>query len=711
MERIEEGIEDTREIIKGKLRQYFDGKIVRKDLTKKIKEGANVPVYVLEFLLGQYCSSDDEEVIEKGVKNVKKILADNFVRPDEAQKILSTLRAKGNYTIIDKVTVSLNIRKDQHEAEFSNLGLSGIPIEDSYPEKYDRLLCGGIWCIIQLEYVSESKLEEDMLSGIVDIDGNPVQSRKKKSKEAVSPIRIVKLTPIQMPHVDIEELKNARRQFSKDEWMDIMLRSIGMEPDTLTCREKWLLLIRMIPLVENNFNLCELGPRSTGKSHLFKEISPNSILVSGGQTTVANLFYNMGRKTVGLVGLWDCVAFDEVAGIHFKDKDGIQIMKDYMASGSFARGKEEKAASASMVFVGNINQSVDVLLKTSSLFDPFPPEMGTDTAFLDRMHCYVPGWEIPKFRPEHFTDEYGFITDYLAEFIRELRKEQYGDALDQYFRLGKNLNQRDTIAVRKMVGGLVKLIYPDGAYTKQELEEILQLALEMRRRVKEQLKKLGGMEFYDVNFSYIDLEDLSEHYVSVPEQGGGNLIPEGLCNPGQVYTVSRGKSGMIGVFRLESQMLPGSGKFERTGLGSDRDAKEASNTAFSYLKANGNRISGSISTTAKDYVINYQDLQGIGMTGKLALPTLIALCSIALNKPVLSSTAIMGEISISGTMIKVDELANALQVCLDSGVKKVLIPSTSFADFATVPADLMSAFQLIPYASAEDAVFKALGVE
>lgn len=711
MERIEEGIEDTREIIKGKLRQYFDGKIVRKDLTKKIKEGANVPVYVLEFLLGQYCSSDDEEVIEKGVKNVKKILADNFVRPDEAQKILSTLRAKGNYTIIDKVTVSLNIRKDQHEAEFSNLGLSGIPIEDSYPEKYDRLLCGGIWCSIQLEYVSESKLEDDMLSGIVDIDGNPVQSRKKKSKEAVSPIRIIKLTPIQMPHVDIEELKSARKQFSKDEWMDIMLRSIGMEPDTLTCREKWLLLTRMIPLVENNFNLCELGPRSTGKSHLFKEISPNSTLVSGGQTTVANLFYNMGRKTVGLVGLWDCVAFDEVAGIHFKDKDGIQIMKDYMASGSFARGKEEKAASASMVFVGNINQSVDVLLKTSSLFDPFPPEMGTDTAFLDRMHCYVPGWEIPKFRPEHFTDEYGFITDYLAEFIRELRKEQYGDALDQYFRLGKNLNQRDTIAVRKMVGGLVKLIYPDGTYTKQELEEILQFALEMRRRVKEQLKKLGGMEFYDVNFSYIDLADMSEHYVSVPEQGGGNLIPEGLCNPGQVYTVSRGKTGMIGVFRLESQMLPGSGKFERTGLGSDRDAKEASNTAFSYLKANGNRISGSISTTAKDYVINYQDLQGIGMTGKLALPTLIALCSIALNKPVLSSTAIMGEISISGTMIKVDELANALQVCLDSGAKKVLIPSTSFADFATVPADLMSAFQLIPYASAEDAVFKALGVE
>ena len=678
----------SREIIKGKLRECFDGKIVRKDLTKKIKEGANVPVYVLEFLLGQYCSSDDEEVIEKGVENVKRILADNFVRPDEAQKILSVLRSRGSYTVIDKITVNLNIQRNIYMAEFSNLGLKNIPIADEYPEKYDRLLCGGIWCILQLDY---EYIEEDKKNG------NPIQIRK--------------LTPIQMPHVDINELKQGRKAFTKEEWMDVMLRSIGMEPDMLNDREKWLLLARMIPLVENNFNLCELGPRSTGKSHLYKEISPNSILVSGGQTTVANLFYNMARKTVGLVGLWDCVAFDEVAGINFKDKDGIQIMKDYMASGSFARGKEEKAASASMVFVGNINQSVDVLLKTSSLFDPFPPEMGTDTAFLDRMHCYIPGWEIPKFRPEHFTDDYGFITDYLAEFIRELRKEQYGDALDHYFRLGKNLNQRDTIAVRKMVGGFIKLLYPDGEYTKEQLEEILQLSLEMRRRVKEQLKKLGGMEFYDVNFSYIDNENFEEHYVSVPEQGGGKLIPEGMCNPGQVYTVSQGKSGMIGVFRLESQMLPGNGKFERTGIGSDRDAKESSNTAFSFLKANGNRISGSISTTTKDYIINYQDLQGIGMTGKLALPTLIALCSISLGKPVLSSLAVLGEISISGTLIKVDELANSLQVCLDSGAKKVLIPATSMVDFATVPPDLMSAFQLIPYQSAEDAVFKALGVE
>ena len=525
------------------------------------------------------------------------------------------------------------------------------------------------------------------------------------------PIRVLKLTPIQMPHVDIDALKQGRKAFTKEEWMDVLLRSIGMEPDKLDIREKWLLIARMLPLVENNFNLCELGPRSTGKSHLYKEISPNSILVSGGQTTVANLFYNMSRRTVGLVGLWDCVAFDEVAGINFKDKDGIQIMKDYMASGSFARGKEEKAASASMVFVGNINQSVDVLLKTSSLFDPFPSEMGTDTAFLDRMHCYIPGWEIPKFRPDHFTDDYGFITDYLAEFIRELRKEQHGDALDKYFHLGKNLNQRDTIAVRKMVGGFIKLMYPDGEFTKEQVEEILQLSLEMRRRVKEQLKKLGGMEFYDVNFSYIDNETFEEQYVSVPEQGGGKLIPDGMCNPGQVYTVSQGKTGMLGVFRLESQMLPGNGKFERTGIGTDRDSREASNTAFNYLKANGSRVSNSISTTTKDYIINYQDLQGIGMTNKLALPTLIALCSIALGKSTISTLAVLGEISISGIMMKVEELANALQVCLDSGAKKVLLPISSAADLGTVPAELIGCFNLIFYQSAEDAVFKALGVE
>lgn len=675
------------ETLNQRLRKLFDGRIVRKDLTKAIKEGANVPVYVLEFLLGQYCSSDNPDIIEEGVNSVKRILADNYVRPDEAQKTLSVLRERGVYTVIDRITAHLNIREDRYEAEFSNLGVKNIPLHPDYVQKYDRLLCGGIWCILQLEY---EYIEED---------------------KSISPIHIQNLTPIQMPHIDMDEIKEGRKAFTKEEWVTILLRSTGMEADKFTERQKWLLLARMIPLVENNFNLCELGPRSTGKSHLYKEISPNSILVSGGQTTVANLFYNMSTRQVGLVGLWDCVAFDEVAGINFKDRDGVQIMKDYMASGSFSRGKEEKAASASMVFVGNINQSVDVLMKTSHLFEPFPPVMGYDTAFLDRMHCYVPGWEIPKYRPDFFTDDYGFITDYLSEFLREMRKVTYSDACDKFFRFGSNLNQRDMIAVRKMVSGFTKLLYPDGVYGKEEIEEIIVMSLELRRRVKEQLKKIGGMEFYDVNFSYIDNETFEERYVSVPEQGSGKLIPEGVNNPGQIYTISRAKSGFVGVYRLETQILSGNGKFTATGIGSDREVKEAVQTAFNYLKANGRAISGQISTTTKDYIVNYTDLNGIGQTKFMALPTLIAICSAALNKPTLTSLAILGEITISGTILKAEELANVLQVCLDSGAKKVLLPITSAVDIGTVPSDLVGAFSLIFYSTPQEAVFKALGVD
>lgn len=680
-------LEENKPELIEKLRTYFSGKIVRKDLTKKIKEGANVPVYVLEYLLGMYCSSMDEEEIEAGVLNVKQILSENYVRPDEAQKIISKLRERGSYTVIDKVSVKLNYKNDIYESEFSNLGIKGVPIVEKYVSDFERLLCGGIWCIVQMEYFYD------------EADKNRC------------PFIIRKLTPIQMPGLDINEVKDARANFSEDEWIDLVLRSTGMEPSQLDKRVKWLHLARLIPLIENNYNLCELGPRGTGKSHIYKEISPNSILVSGGQTTVANLFYNMGNKTVGLVGLWDCVAFDEVAGIKFKDHDGVQIMKDYMASGSFARGKEEKNAYASMVFVGNINQSVDVILKTSHLFEPFPDAMANDTAFLDRMHCYIPGWEIPKYRPEYFTNDYGFITDYFSEIMRELRKISYADAYDHYFKLGNNLNQRDVIAVKKTLSGLVKLIYPDGNFTKENVEEILRFALELRRRVKEQLKKIGGMEFYDVNFSYIDNETFNEEYVSVPEQGGGKLIPEGMGKPGHIYSVSHGKSGMIGVYKLEIQMTTGNGKFEKTGLGADREAKEAVDTAYRYLKANGKSISGLISTTTKDYLMHVQDLNGIGMTKRLTLPAVVAICSVALNKPALSSTIVLGDLSIGGTIIKVEELANTLQVCLDSGAKKVLLPITSAVDLGTVPSELIGCFNIIFYQSAEDAVFKALGVE
>ena len=670
-----------------KLNKYFAGKVVRKDLTKKIKEGANVPVYVLEYLLGMYCATNDEQAINDGVSTVKRILADNFVRPDEAEKIKSKIKEQGIYTIIDKVTVRLNERQDIYQAEFSNLGIKDAYISEDIVKKYEKLLVGGIWCIVKVSYTFD------------DVEKHKI------------PFTASSLDPIQLPNMDLTGLFEGRKHFTKEEWMDVLIRSMGIEPSQLTDIQKWHFIERAVPLVENNYNLCELGPRGTGKSHIYKEISPNSILVSGGQTTVANLFYNMSQKKIGLVGMWDCVAFDEVAGITFKDKDGIQIMKDYMASGSFARGKEEKNANASMVFVGNVNQSVEVLLKTSHLFEPFPKEMANDSAFFDRMHFYLPGWEIPKMRPELITDEYGFITDYLSEYFREMRKRTFSDSLDKYFKLGNNLNQRDVIAVRKTVSGLVKLLYPNGEYSKEELEEILAYALVGRRRVKEQLKKIGGMEFYDVHFSYIDLETMDEKFISVPESGGGKLIPEGMLKAGHTYFIGRGNSGMIGVYKIEVESPNGHGKFQVSGIGTDRETKEALNTAFNYFKANRKNISASIQVDDVDYLLHIEDLQGVGASKDVSLASFVAMCSSSLKKPMQGSLVILGSMSIGGTIGKVEELANTLQVCFDAGAKKILLPMSSASDISSVPSDLFSKFNISFYNDPEDAVFKALGIE
>lgn len=672
-----------------KLNKYFAGKVVRKDLTKKIKEGANVPVYVLEYLLGMYCATNDDNAIADGVEQVKRILAENFVRPDEAEKIKSKIKEKGIYTVIDKITVKLNEKQDIYQAEFSNLGIIDALIYDGLVNKYEKLLVGGIWCIIKVSY------------------NQPEDSETKRR----IPFFIFSLDPIQLPNMDLTGLFEGRKHFTKGEWIDILIRSMGIEATRLTEIQKWHYLERAVPLVENNYNLCELGPRGTGKSHIYKEISPNSILVSGGQTTVANLFYNMSQKKIGLVGMWDCVAFDEVAGINFKDKDGIQIMKDYMASGSFARGKEEKNANASMVFVGNINQSVEVLLKTSHLFEPFPPEMANDSAFFDRMHYYLPGWEIPKMRPELITDEYGFITDYLSEFFREMRKRTYSDALDKYFRLGNNLNQRDVIAVRKTVSGLVKLIYPNGEYSKEDLKEILEYALVGRRRVKEQLKKIGGVEFYDVHFSYLDNDTFEENFISVPESGGGKLIPEGMLKAGHTYYIGRGSSGMIGTYKIEVESPSGYGKFNISGVGSDRESKEALNTAYNYFKGNKKSISASIDTESYDYLLHIEDLQGVGASKDISLAAFVALCSSSLKKPLQESMVILGSMTIGGTISKVEELANTLQVCFDSGAKKILLPMSSAVDISSVPSDLFAKFNISFYNSPEDAVYKALGIE
>lgn len=667
------------------LNTHFAGRVVRKDLTKLIKEGANVPVYVLEYLLGSYCASDDEAVIKQGLENVKQILAENYVRPDEAEKIKSLIRERGSYKVIDKITVKLNEKCDCYEAMFSSLGIKDATIEDSFVKENEKLLVGGIWCIATLHYYYEEGRRE-------------------------SPYSIAALKPIQMPNMDMNEVFEGRKNFSKEEWMDVLIRSIGMEPANLEYRVKMHILARLIPFVENNYNVCELGPRGTGKSHVYKECSPNSILVSGGQTTVANLFYNMSARKIGLVGLWDIVAFDEVAGISFKDKDGVQIMKDYMASGSFARGRDQMEGSASMVFVGNINQSIDTLVKTSHLLTPFPEAM-IDTAFFDRFHAYIPGWEIPKMRPEFFTNRYGLITDYISEFFREMRKRGFADAIDKYYKLGNNLNQRDTIAVRRTVSGLVKLLYPNGEYDKSAIKECLEYALETRRRVKEQLKKIGGMEFYDVHFSYIDNEDLEEYFVSVPEQGGGSLIPEGPGKPGFVFAVCKGSDGLLGVYRIETQVTAGSGKLNLSGFGSSSSAKEPVRVAFEYMKANVGRISGGTKISEHDFHVHVVQLQSTGVSEELGIPSLIGLASALLKKPVQSQMVILGGMSLGGSITAVTDLAEVLQASFDAGAKRVAIPMSSVGDISTVPGELFAKFQTSFYADPVDAIYKVLSIE
>lgn len=681
-------ISENQEIASGDLdallNAHFAGKIVRKDLTKLVKEGANVPVFVLEYLLGNYCSSQDDAVVAEGLQTVKRILTENFVRPDEAEKIKSLIREKGTYKVIDKVNVELNEKRDVYEAHLFSLGIKGVVVPTEIVKKYEKLLVGGIWALVTLEYFFE--------------DG-----------QRDSPFSVRQLKPIQMPNMDMQELWQGRAQFTADQWHDVLLRSSGMEPTTLDTRVRWHLLARMIPFVENNYNVCELGPRGTGKSHIYKETSPNSILISGGQTTVANLFYNLARRQVGLVGVWDVVAFDEVAGIHFKDHDGVQIMKDYMASGSFVRGRGSVNASASMVFVGNID-NVTTLLKTSHLLSPFPEAM-IDSAFFDRFHAYIPGWEIPKMRPEFFTNQYGFIVDYLAEFFREMRKRNFGDAISKYFRLGRDLNQRDTIAVKRTTSGLLKLLYPHEAYDKEAVRECLEYALEARRRIKEQLKRIGGMEFFDVHLSYIDLETNEERIIRVKEQGGDSLIPDEPLNPGALYTVGRGSGGHLGLYRLETQVTGGNGQLKLSGLGSNAIAKESVKVGFDYFRANAVQIQASLKVGDHNFHLHVIEAHNTGPCATLTLSAFVALCSAMVGKALESQLVVLGTMSLGGNIVPVENLAESLQVAADAGAKRLLLPMASVGDIPTIPGELFTKFQTSFYSDPINAVFKALGVQ
>lgn len=679
-----------------KINEVFPGKVVRKDLTALLRRGANVPTFVLEYLLGMYCATDDETAIAEGVEKIRKILAENYVRPEESEKVKSLIRERGEYTVIDKVSAVLDEYKDIYVARFSNLEIEPFVLQSDYAVKYTKILMGGIWCIARIGYTYQQDSMEDE------------KKRRKKRGPEDSPFRILGLKPIQLPNLDAAEMIDKRKEFTTEEWIAMLLRSEGMEPDALSEKEKLHFIERMVPLAEHNYNLCELGPRGTGKSHLYKEISPYSILMSGGQTTTANLFYSMAAHRVGLVGHWDCVAFDEVAGMRFRDLDAIQIMKDYMASGSFARGRDMINADASMVFVGNINDSVQNLLKVAHLFEPFPPEFNNDSAFFDRIHYYLPGWEIPKMRSELLTEKYGLITDCLAELTRELRKKDCTHLLDAYFRLNNKFNKRDEIAVRKTVSGLIKLIFPDENVTEDEMRRLLEYAIEGRRRVKEQLKLMAGVEFADVALGYVD-EYGSETVVSVPEQASNTLIPAEKLPAGHVFALGANQiDGEVAVYRLENKVIRGNGKMETQGIGGNRAVNECVDAAWYYFMDKARSILPGTTLSDHDYLLYYADPQSKGLSTEVSVAELVGLCSAVANRPVMEATAVIGEIKLSGTMGEIKNLENIVRVAKNAGAKQLLLPIQSMQDLMHVPGELLTAVQPIFYSDPIEAVKKAI---
>lgn len=679
-----------------KINEVFPGKVVRKDLTALLRRGANVPTFVLEYLLGMYCATDDETAIAEGVEKIRKILAENYVRPEESEKVKSLIRERGEYTVIDKVSAVLDEYKDIYVARFSNLEIEPFVLQSDYAVKYTKILMGGIWCIARIGYTYQQDSMEDE------------KKRRKKRGPEDSPFRILGLKPIQLPNLDAAEMIDKRKEFTTEEWIAMLLRSEGMEPDALSEKEKLHFIERMVPLAEHNYNLCELGPRGTGKSHLYKEISPYSILMSGGQTTTANLFYSMAAHRVGLVGHWDCVAFDEVAGMRFRDLDAIQIMKDYMASGSFARGRDMIIADASMVFVGNINDSVQNLLKVAHLFEPFPPEFNNDSAFFDRIHYYLPGWEIPKMRSELLTEKYGLITDCLAELTRELRKKDCTHLLDAYFRLNNKFNKRDEIAVRKTMSGLIKLIFPDENVTEDEMRRLLEYAIEGRRRVKEQLKLMAGVEFADVALGYVD-EYGSETVVSVPEQASNALIPAEKLPAGHVFALGANQiDGEVAVYRLENKVIRGNGKMETQGIGGNRAVNECVDAAWYYFMDKARSILPGTTLSDHDYLLYYADPQSKGLSTEVSVAELVGLCSAVANRPVMEATAVIGEIKLSGTMGEIKNLENIVRVAKNAGAKQLLLPIQSMQELMHVPGELLTAVQPIFYSDPIEAVKKAI---
>ena len=668
-----------------KAASVFAGKVVRKDLVRKVKVGANVPVFVLEYLLGKYCATDDVAAIDAGLKVVNNTLSSNFVRPDEANKAQSMVKDKGKHTLIDKVQVRYVSDDDKYWAELKNFGHKFVHVPEHFLRNYDRLLMGGIWAQIDLRHQYDEE---------------------QKGKR--SPFWIESLKPIQLATFDLEEYRACRSQFTTDEWIDLLLRTIGLEPSHFSRRQKLHYLVRLIPLAEANYNLVELGPRETGKSYGYQELSPYTILLTG-PTTVANLFFNMASGKMGLVGIWDAIGFDEVGDLQKMPKEVVTTLKTYCESGTFARGKDSLSGMASIAMFGNTNQPVEVMVRSSHLFMPMPEVIREDMAFLDRIHFYIPGWEMPKMKVDFFTNHYGFVVDYLAEALRDLRKHTFTEVLDRHFSLGSHLKSRDVKAVRKTVSGLVKLIYPNGELSKDEVAELTELALEGRRRVKEQLKKMGSFEFHQTSFSYIDGESREERFVGVPEQGGRDMIALDPLAPGSVYTSSVDDQGKVGLYRLEVGCSPGTGKLKIAG-GVEGAMKESLQRAFAYLQGQKVKMGIGQQFDTTDFHVEAIDLLSNHVPCEAGIALVVAVYSAIKKQSSLAGLVILGDLSIQGNIKGLRSLAEPLQVAMDNGARRALVPLENKRTFLDVSGDIVERVDPIFFSDPMTAAMKALGM-
>jgi ATP-dependent Lon protease len=666
---------------------HFRGFVVKKDLVGIIKGGANVPAFVLEYLLANTCSTEDEEKLKEGMENVKTILRNHYINPEESTLIQSKLREKGRYKIIDKISVELDAQRDRYWANIANSNIRKANISDELVNAHEKLLLGGIWAIIEMEY-------DPMIT----------------IGSSVFPFVVRDIKPIQLSTFDNSKISEKRKEFTKEEWKKLLLRSAGYEPysEGLDDRKLTLLLCRLIPLVEANFNMVELGPRSSGKSYIYLETTPYALVVPGGQGSVAQLFVNNTTGRIGAVGLMDAICFDESTDKLFPDRELITLMKMYMESGSFSRVKGgEMSGSASIILNGNINQPVETVLQTSHLFSPLSDEINHDTAFLDRINLFLPGWEITKFSPSNFTNHFGFSTDFFSEILKSQRKITYYDALDKYFNLGSHLKQRDSKSLRRIISGFIKLLHPDGEYTKEDIREYLVIGMEMRRRVKEQLKRIGGMEFWDTNFSYIDKETQEEIFVGLPEERGSSLIESNPLSPGICYTAtSDGENNSL--VKIEVVALKGNGKVNVTGT-NNQEVKENIKNTYNYLRANEKSIlNEQHSLTGYDLNIQVSNLMGAYISGGIGSAVYIAIISAIYKKNLKPGLAVLGNISIGGAIERAMNFADKVTLLSENGAKTILVPMENIGEMTTLPQGILGKTDVPFYGNSQMLLQKAV---